>query len=134
MPHLVILYTPDLAAETDWPALCRTLADTMVAQRDEQGAPVFPTGGVRVLAYRADHAAVADGSGDFGFCYLQLRMGRGRSAAVQQAVGEALTAAARTHFVPVLARRRLGLTLQIDVGAEVFDAKFGNLHPLFARP
>jgi hypothetical protein len=23
--------------------------------------------------------------------------------------------------------------LQVDVGAEVFDAKFGNLHPLFAK-
>jgi 5-carboxymethyl-2-hydroxymuconate isomerase len=26
----------------------------------------------------------------------------------------------------------LGLTLQIDEGHEVFDAKLGNLHPLFA--
>ena len=38
------------------------------------------------------------------------------------------------HFAPVLARRPVGLTLQVDVGNEVFDAKFGNLHPLFARP
>jgi 5-carboxymethyl-2-hydroxymuconate isomerase len=33
----------------------------------------------------------------------------------------------------VLAQRPIGLTLQIDEGAEVFDAKFGNLHPLFAK-
>jgi 5-carboxymethyl-2-hydroxymuconate isomerase len=33
----------------------------------------------------------------------------------------------------VLARRSVGLTLQVDEGPEVFDAKFGNLHSLFAK-
>jgi 5-carboxymethyl-2-hydroxymuconate isomerase len=134
MPHLVILYTPNLDAETDMGALCRTLADTMQTVRDEAGKPVFPTGGVRVLAYPAAHYAVADGSGDFAFCYLNLRMGRGRSAATQQAAGQALAEAAKAHFAPLLEReRRVGLTLQVDEGPEVFDAKFGNLHSLFSK-
>ena len=33
MPHLVLLYTPELEQETDMSALCRALADTMLAQR-----------------------------------------------------------------------------------------------------
>ena len=61
MPHLVILYTGNLDAVVDMPALCRDLADAMIAVRDEAGAPVFPTGGTRVLAYPAPHFAVADG-------------------------------------------------------------------------
>lgn len=134
MPHLVILYTPNLDAETDMTALCRRLADAMATVRDDADRPVFPTGGIRVLAYPAAHYAVADGSGDFGFCWFHLRMGRGRSAAVQQAAGQALTAVVREHLAPVLARRAVGLTLQIDEGPEVFDAKFGNLHPLFSKP
>lgn len=133
MPHLVILYTPQLDAETDMTALCRTLADTMGAARDEAGKPVFPIGGVRVLAYPAAHHAVADGSGDHAFCYFQLRMARGRSAATQRAVGQALAHAAKAHLAPVLARRPVGLTLQVDEGAEVFDARFGNLHALFTK-
>lgn len=133
MPHLVILYTPNLDAKTDMTALCRTLADTMLAVRDEAGAQVFPTGGTRVLAYPAAHFAVADGSGDHAFCWFNLRMGKGRSEAVQRAAGQALADAAKAHFAPVLARRAVGLTLQVDVGAEVFDAKFGNLHPLFQK-
>jgi len=132
MPHLVVLYTPDLDAETDMTALCRKLADTMLAVRDDAGKPVFPTGGVRVLAYPAAHAAVADGSGEHGFVYFNLRIGRGRSAATHKAAGDALSAAARAHFAPLLERRAIGLTLQIDEGPEVYDAKFGNLHPLFA--
>lgn len=141
MPHLVILYTPQLDAETDMGALCRRLAGAMRGVVDEAGQPVFPTGGVRVLAYPAAHAAVADGGavhrgqggdGDLAFCYLNLRMARGRSAEAHRRTGEALSATTREHFAPLLARRPLGLTLQIDEGAEVFDAKLGNLHPMFA--
>ncbi|MBT9489976.1 MAG: 5-carboxymethyl-2-hydroxymuconate isomerase [Rubrivivax sp.] len=134
MPHLVILYTPQIEHQTDMSALCRRLADTMLTVKDDAGAQVFPTGGTRVLAYPAAHHATTDGSGDHAFCYLNLRMGRGRSAAVHQRAGEALVATAREHFAPLLASRPIGLTLQIDKGPEVFDGKFGNLHPLFARP
>ena len=133
MPHLVILYTGQLDAEVNMTTLCRQMADAMLTVQDEDGKQVFPTGGTRVLAYPAAHYAVADSSGDFAFCWFHLRMGRGRSEAVQQAAGQALVAAAKEHFAPVLARRPVGLTLQVDIGAEVFDAKFGNLHPLFAK-
>jgi 5-carboxymethyl-2-hydroxymuconate isomerase len=134
MPHLVILYTPQIEPQTDMTALCRRLADVMLAIRDEAGKPVFPVGGVRVLAYPAAHHATTDGSGDHAFCYLNLRMGRGRSDDVHRRTGEALVAAARDHFAPLLATRAIGLTLQVDEGPEVFDGKFGNLHPLFAKP
>jgi 5-carboxymethyl-2-hydroxymuconate isomerase len=133
MPHLVILYTPELEAETDMPALCRTLADTMIGVRDEAGKAVFPIGGVRVLAYPAAHSAVADGQHDAAFIYLNLRMARGRSDAAKQNAGNALAVAVRAHCAALLARRHVGITLQIDEGAEVFDAKLGNLHPLFNR-
>src|SRR5690349_11267207 len=88
MPHCVILYTPNLEGKTDVPALCRKLADEMLVIRDEAGKQVFPTGGTRVLAYPAAHYAVADGKGDYGFMYLNVRMGAGRSAAVQQRAGD----------------------------------------------
>lgn len=133
MPHLVILYTPQIDRETDMTALCRRLADVMLALRDEAGAPVFPTGGTRVLAYPAAHHATTDGSGDHAFCWFHLRMGRGRSVALHRRTGEKLVEAARDHLAPLLASRPIGLTLQIDEGAEVFDGKFGNLHPLFAK-
>ena len=133
MPHLVMLYTPQLDAEADFPRLCRRLADAMLTVRDESGAQVFPTGGTRVLAYPAAHHAVADGSGDYGFIYFNVRMAKGRSAAVHKAVGETLAATVRDELAPLLAKRAVGLTLQVDEGHEVFDAKLGNLHPLFAK-
>ena len=133
MPHLVILYTPNIEAQIDVTHLCRRLADAMLSVKDETGKPVFPIGGTRVFAYPAAHFAVADGSGDHAFIYFNLRMARGRSEVAKKNAGEIVTAAAREHLGTLLARRAVGLTLQVDEGEEVFDAKFGNLHPLFNK-
>jgi 5-carboxymethyl-2-hydroxymuconate isomerase len=134
MPHLVILYTANIETQTDMSALCRSLADTLLAVHDDQGAPAFPKGGTRVLAYPAAHHAVADGRGDYAFVYLNLRMARGRSEATIKRAGDALLMATKAHFQPVFTQRHIGITLQLDEGHEVFDAKHSNLHPLFQRP
>lgn len=126
-----MLYTPNLEAKLDISKLCRALADTMLAQFDEAGKQVFPTGGTRVLAYPAAHYAVADGKRDYGFVYLNLRMGTGRSDAIKIIAGSALIDCARACFNPIFKDNLIGLTLQIDEGAPVFDGKLGNLHPLF---
>ena len=134
MPHLVVLYSANLETETDMTALCRRLADAMLGVQDEHGQQVYPTGGVRVFAYPASHYAVADGERDYAFVYLNLRMGRGRTEAVRKRAGETLLAAAKAHFVPLFASRYIGLTLQIDEGQEVFDARHSTIHPLFRKP
>ena len=140
MPHLVILYTPNLETAADIGALCRRRADTMLTVKDEAGKQVFPTGGVRVLAYPAHHYALADGgsagraaggSSDYGFIYLNLRMGRGRSEAVKLQAGTALKTSAMDLLQPLLDSRFVGVTLQIDEGQEVFDSKNSSIHPLF---
>ncbi len=134
MPHLVVLYTPNLDRETDMTVLCRALADTMLQIHDDDGKPVFPTGGTRVLAYPAAHYAVADGKADYAFVYLNMRMASGRSAATHKRAGDALLMCAKAHFQPVFKERHIGITLQIDEGHEVFDVKHSNLHPLFQPP
>ena len=75
----------------------------------------------------------AGGDGDYGFIYINLRMGRGRSAAVQQQAGDALLACARR--CSRCAQRHLGLTVQVDESpGQVYDGKHSTLHPLFSRP
>ncbi len=142
MPHLVILYTGQLDAEVSMTTLCRQMADAMLTVKDESGKQVFPTGGTRVLAYPAPHYAVADGgaagvtaggNGDYAFAYLNLRMGSGRTEATQKLAGETLLAVAKAFFAPLMATKHMGVTLQIDVGQEVFDAKHSTLHPLFNK-
>lgn len=101
-----------------------------------------------MLAYPAKYHAVADGgvagrkarlydnnphggSGDYAFVYLNVRMAKGRSAQSQQRAGEALIATTKKHFEKLFMQRHIGITLQIDEGHELFDAKHSNLHPLF---
>jgi len=134
MPHCVILYTPNIEAKTDVAALCRKLADTMLALRDEAGRQVFPTGGTRVLAYPAAHYAVADGKGDYAFVYLNVRMGAGRSAQVHKDAGDRLFAVVKDHFAPIFDQELIGITLQIDESpGQVYDGKHSTLHPLFNK-
>ena len=132
MPHLVVLYTNNLEPHTDMQSLCRKLANAMLTVQDEKLAQVYPTGGVRVLAYPAAHFAVADGERDYGFVYLNLRMGRGRTDAVKQKAGDTLRTVALEHFSQLLESHYIGVTLQIDEGPEVFDAKLSSIHPLFS--
>lgn len=132
MPHLVILYTPNIEADADMGRLCRALADTMLAQKDDEGRQVFPVGGTRVLAYPAAHYAVADASADHAFAYLNLRMAAGRSDGVKKRSGDALVACAKAHFAALLAKRPVGITFQIDEApGQVYDGKIGNLHAFF---
>lgn len=132
MPHVTIQYSANLDPEADVGMLCATLAEVICAQRDGEGQRVFPIGGTRVLAYPAAIFAVADGAPDRAFVYLNVRIAPGRAAPLVAATGEALMAAVRSHFAALFASRPLGITLQIDEGAPVFDAKHSNLHPLFA--
>ena len=144
MPHLIILYTPNLEGKTDMTALCRALADTMLDQHDEGGKQVFPTGGTRVYAYPAAHFAVADGgragkavngSTDYAFVYLNLRMAAGRSDATKIKAGDALLARTKSHFDSLLQTSPLGITLNIDESpGQVYDGKLSSLHPLFQPP
>ncbi|TFZ06691.1 5-carboxymethyl-2-hydroxymuconate Delta-isomerase [Ramlibacter henchirensis] len=134
MPHLVILYTPNIEDETDMGALCRTLADGMLGVRDEAGKQVFPTGGTRVLAYPAAHYAVADGQGDYAFIYMNLRMASGRSDAVKKLAGDTVLERAKAHLAPLFAQRLIGLTVQVDESpGQVYDGKHSTLHPHFNK-
>ena len=141
MPHIVVLYTGNLERDADMATLCRGLADTLVSQRDEVGDAVFPVPGTRVFAYPSAHHAVADGgavgraageSGDYGFVYINLRMGRGRSDAVKSRAGDALLATAKQHFDALFRAQRIGLTVQVDESpGQVYDGKAGSLRALF---
>jgi len=132
MPHVVVQYTANLDPEARIGALCKTLAEIIVAQRDGAGARVFPIGGTRVLAYPTPHFAVADGAADRAFVYLNVRMAAGRTEALKRRIGDALLARAKQHFDPLIAQRHIGITLQIDEApGQVYDGKLGNLHPLF---
>ena len=127
MPHLDIQYTANLEADADMTGLCRTLTATLVGLRNDAGEPVFPLTGTRVMAWPAAHYAVADGAPDRAFTYLLLRIKPGRSDAIKKKAGDALLAAALAHLKPVFAQHAVGLTLEVDEGAHIYEGKQNNL-------
>ena len=132
MPHVVIQYTPNV--ETDMNALCQKLLAVLVAQKDEGGGPLFPIGGTRVLAYPAQHYAVADGQPDRAFVYINARIATGRSERAKQASGDAMLACVQAHFADLFAARPIGITVQIDESpGQAYDGKHNNLHPMFNK-
>ena len=127
MPHLDIQYTANLEADADMTGLCRTLTATLVGLRNDAGEPVFPLTGTRVMAWPAAHYAVADGAPDRAFIYLLLRIKPGRSDAIKKKAGDAVLAAALAHLEPVFAKHPVGLMLEVDEGAHIYEGKQNNL-------
>lgn len=127
MPHLRIEYTANLDPALRVADLCEHLRAALLGTLDDEGTPVFPVTGTRVLAFAAQHFAVADGAPDRAFVWLQLRINPGRSAALKKRVGDTLMTAIEAWFAPVAAEHPLGLRLQIDEGMEIYDGKLNNL-------
>ena len=97
--------------------LDRGLSETDAAKRKDayvQFQKVLAETVPTVMLFSADHVSV-------------------RSEAVQQLAGETISTAAKVLLGPLLEKRRMGLTVQVDLGPEVYDAKLGNLHPLFQK-
>ncbi len=91
-----------------------------------------------MLACPALHSAVSDGTRDAtlgkdSFVYLHLNMKAGRSAAMHKAVGDALMGIVKQHLAAVFVKQHIGVTLQITEGAEVYDTRWSNIHPLYVK-
>lgn len=107
MPHLSIEYSSGLDARADIAAVCRAAYDVMRA------SDVFPDAGIRVRAYRADHAIVADDLPENDFLAMTLSVGAGRSTEVLRAAGDAIFTAVQTALAGPLATPHFALSLEI---------------------
>lgn len=129
MPHLTVEYSANLGEPARMPALMRELAAVLVAQRAEDGQPVYPRGGVRVRALPCTDYCVADGSmPDAAFVHATLRVGGGRSTETLKATGDALLAALKQHFAQLYEQQGLALSLAVEEFGPLGTWKQNNLH------
>lgn len=127
MPHLHIEYSRNLEDKADIAALCQALHAEMVASE------VFPTAGIRVRAFAADHAIVADGLAENAFVAMTLSVGAGRTTEVLRQEGDKLFAAAQTYFASLLAEPHFALSLEIRVADPDLSWKDTPIHTRLAR-
>ncbi|WP_233886479.1 5-carboxymethyl-2-hydroxymuconate Delta-isomerase [Paraburkholderia flagellata] len=128
MPHLTLEYSANLADASNIGQLCETLANVLDTQRDENGARIYPRGGIRTRALRCEQYFVADGAPGNAFLHGCLKIGAGRSQAVRRATGEALFDAIKQHFAHAFASHGLALSLEIVEFSEEGAWKHNNLH------
>jgi len=89
---------------------------------------VFPLGGLRIRAHRADHYRIADNAPENGFVHVTAMIGHGRPLDVQQRAGEELFAVITAHLSELFAASPLAISLNIQEFHPVLNFKKNNLH------
>jgi 5-carboxymethyl-2-hydroxymuconate isomerase len=92
------------------------------------GTGVFPIGGLRVRAHKAEHYRIADKAPENGFVHVTAIIGHGRALDVQQRAGEELFATLSAHLEGLYARSPLAISLNVQEFHPVLNFKKNNLH------
>ena len=127
MPHLVVEYSANVEDQLR----LDELLDTLHATALETG--VFPLGGLRVRAYRAERYRIADKDPANAFVHVTAMIGHGRPLDVRQSAGAQLFAALTAHLEPLFERSPLAISLNVQEFHAVLNYKKNNLHEYVKR-
>jgi 5-carboxymethyl-2-hydroxymuconate isomerase len=127
LPHVLLEYSSNLDGQVDFPRFLTALRDVALS------TGVFPLGGIRVRAYRADHFVVADGHPDNAFVHIMLRVGHGRDLETRKRACDAIFATACAQLEAVYNRIPLGISLEMQEVDAVLTCKKNNLHEYVKR-
>lgn len=122
MPHFIAEYSANLEGEADFPGLFERVHTYM----GESG--VFPLGGIRSRAVRADIFRMADGKHDYAFIHMTLKVGHGRDLATRQRVAEGIFSIITAHFEQLQAKRLLALSFEMIELHPELNFKQNNIH------
>jgi 5-carboxymethyl-2-hydroxymuconate isomerase len=122
MPHFTIEYSAHLDGRIDMAAAVELVRKAAV----ETG--IFPLGGIRVRAVRCEHYAIADGSRNFGFLDMVLRLGEGRDLATRKKAGEHIFKALSAYLDPVFANSKFALSFDMQINDKETSWKRNNIH------
>jgi 5-carboxymethyl-2-hydroxymuconate isomerase len=122
LPHLIVEYSANIEDQIALDGLLDKLHTCAL------GTGVFPIGGLRVRAHRADAYRIADLAPDNGFVHVTAIIGHGRPLDVQQRAGEELLAALTEHLQALYERSPLAISLNIQESHPVLNFKKNNLH------
>ena len=122
MPHLIVEYSANVEGTIE----LDSLLDKLYAEAIESG--MFPVGGIRVRAFRADHYHIADGHPDNAYVHVTALVGHGRPLDLRQRVSEQLFAALCAHLEGLFDRSPLAISFNMREFDPVLNFKKNNLH------
>lgn len=122
MPHLVVEYSANLEASLDLDGLLDRLHATAI----ETG--MFPLGGIRIRAYRAEAYRIADLHPDNAFVHVTATVGSGRPLDRREAVSRQLFATLCETLEPLSATSPIAISFNMREFDPVLNFKQNNLH------
>lgn len=121
MPHFQIEYSANLEEAVDIAGLCQAI------RAEAAAIDTFPTPGIRVRAFRADHVAIADGNPAHGFVDISIRLRAGRPDDVKRDATARIFEAARAYLADYMAANPLALSLEMRDIAPDLSPKTGSI-------
>jgi 5-carboxymethyl-2-hydroxymuconate isomerase len=122
VPHFTLEYSANLDDRVDMAEIVEVVRKAAV----ETG--IFPLGGIRVRAVRSEHYAIADGSKEFGFLDMVLRIGEGRDLATRKKAGDHIFKALSSYLDPVFANSKFALSFDMQINDKETSWKRNNIH------
>lgn len=122
MAHFILEYSANLDPETlDLQALFAKFHAVAVA------SGLFPIAGLRSRAHVCEHFRVADGTPDYGFVHLMVRLGAGRTEAQKKTVCKAIFEAMCGHLNPLYEQQGLAISMEMSELPEILKFNQNNL-------
>lgn len=91
----------------------------------------LPTGGIRTRLIKPAHSSVGADHGDESYCYVTVRLGRGRSDAVKREIGDRLFKVLTDWAAPAVRKGQpVSLGLEIQEIDPDWTWKQNNIHAL----
>lgn len=127
MPHLIVEYSANLEPRIDLDALL----DRIHATALETG--MFPVGGIRIRAYKAEHYRIADCAPDNAFVHVTAIVGAGRPLDRREQVAKTLFDAICAELAVVADASPLAISFNMREFDSVLNFKQNNLHEYVNR-
>jgi 5-carboxymethyl-2-hydroxymuconate isomerase len=122
VPHLIVEYSANIEDRIDLDGLL----DALHVRAIESG--IFPAGGIRVRAFRAEHYRVADCHPDNGYVHVTAIVGHGRPLDVRERVSRELFELITEHLQSLFDSSPLAISFNMQEFHPVLNLKRNNLH------
>lgn len=122
MPHLIVEYSANLEDRINRDELLDRLHSVAL------DTGLFPIGGIRVRAYRADQYRIADCAPDNAFVHVTAMVGSGRSLEKRKAASEQIFATLCEVLAPLQEASPLAISFNMQEFDPVLNFKKNNLH------
>jgi len=122
LPHLIVEYSANIEERMDLDGLL----DRLHAAALQTG--LFPEGGLRVRAFRADHYRIADLHPDNAYVHVTALVGHGRPLDARERASRTLFDCIKLHLTALFESAPLAISFNMREFDPVLNFKHNNLH------